>query len=195
MSRFANGEPGMPRGRGLDPVLLLYRLAAGHATCLTVFVRRRFGTEAFRVDGLVAFACIVGYGGMTGAYAMWPFLWVWLVMLVVRRVESHAERWRGRDGHSRYGGWPWLALRVWPWARGEQAAKTSVEPPLCLVGGLALTSLSPPLGVFVALGCFSLMVKTGIERWAFDARARAMRDAAIENGLLADAFNGGRDGR
>jgi hypothetical protein len=193
-STRANGDEQVPQNGGWDPLGVLYLLAAGHAACLLVFLRRRFGLEAFRRTGPVGFAIIILYGGFTGAYVMWPFLWVYVGMLIVRRIEAFRTMRTDRGRHSRFDGESYVAMRV-PLVRSERTAKELIEPFFCLVGGIAVVPWSPALGLFILLGCLSIFLKEAIERCVFEARVQAMRDAAIEQRHLAEAFRSSFDGQ
>lgn len=181
-----------PRRPGGDPANLLYLAACGHATCLLVFLRCRFGTAAFQRNGLAALAIIIIYGCLTNDYVMWPFYLTWQVVFVVRQIGARRAWLKGLTEHSRYGGWPWAAMLV-PGVRKEMTAKTAVEPLLCLLLAVPVFPLSPHLGFFILLGLFSLPLKAAIERSVLQARVRALKDAEIENRQLMDAYRGSRD--
>ncbi len=175
-----------------DLFQLAYLLANAHATCLTVFVRCRFGTRAFGLNGLLALALIPLYGALADAPEMFAFLLAWLAFLVCRRAESGRLGRRGLHEHSAYDGWPWLAIRC-PFVRREGTAKVLVEPVLCVLAGSFLMPVSQPLGDFVLVGTFTLLFKAGTDREVNRARLRAMRDAEIESRQLAERFRGLRD--
>lgn len=170
----------------------IYLLAASHATCFLVFFRCRCGTHAFGLNGLFALLMIVVYAGVAEATEMFPFLVLWLAFLCIRRGESVTMARRGQVEHSRYSGWPWLAIRF-PFVRREQTAVGLIEPLFCLLAGTFLMPLSQPMGGFILLGVVSLTVKAGTEREINSARVRAMRDAQIENQQLVERFHGTRD--
>ena len=52
--------------------------------------------------------------------------------------------------------------------------------------------LDEAVGVFVAAGCFSLAMVEGIGREVNRMRVQRMRDAQIENQMLAERFRGQR---
>ena len=166
-----------------------YTLANAHATCLTVFVRSRFGTRALGLNGLLAMVLIPLYGALATAPEMFPFGVAWLAVLACRRAGSLRLARRGVREHSAYDGWPWLAL-LCPFVRREGTAKVLVEPALCLLAGSLLMPLSQPLGGFVLVGTFTLLFKAGTDREVNRSRLRAMRDAHIESTQLAEQFRG-----
>lgn len=64
---------------------------------------------------------------------------------------------------------------------------------LCLLAGVLLMPLDQAVGVFVAMGAFSLAIVEGIGREVNRARVQRMRDARIENELFAERFRGQRN--
>jgi hypothetical protein len=176
-----------------DGLFWCYLIALSHSTCLLVFLRCRFGTHFFGLNGLLAFLAIPVYAAFAHAPEMLVFFVVWLAALIVQRIWTAVVFRRGRMEHSRYGGWPWLAL-LCPFVRREQAAKCCVEPMICLLAGSLLMPLSPAMGGFVLLGTLSLLITLGFELQIESARLRAMRDAQIEHQQLAERFRRMRDG-
>ena len=179
--------------KGPDPLSVIYLIVAGHVACLTPFMRRSFGTEAFRVHGPAAAVMIVMYGAMTGEWAMWPFFCVWVVMLLFQRILTAIDYRRGVVQHSRYSGYPSLAFTLCRFVKKEVTAKGIVEPMICMLVGSAILPLNQYLGFFIMLGMLSFMMKLSIERTVNRARLRTMRDGHIEQRHLADAFRGNSD--
>ena len=96
----------------------IYFFAGMHRMTLAVFTRKDFGTEAFNPHGLSAFFILLILGG---AYpVMMLYFYAWLITLLWHRYNSYRLRWKGLDGHSRYQGFPWLAMR-WPGIKDERA--------------------------------------------------------------------------
>jgi hypothetical protein len=164
----------------------MYFLANSHATCLTVFLRHSFGSEAIGMNGLVAVLMMLVYRGETRCLAMGTFFMAWLVALIVQRLRTFVLYQRGWRLHSRYGGYPWLAIRI-PFVKTEVRAM-ALEPLVCLLVGHVLCRWSEPVGRFVMFGCFSLAIKNGIERQIDRARLRQMHDAVIEQMHLVERF-------
>lgn len=167
---------------------LLYWLATGHATCFTVFLRHSFGTEALGRHGITALIIILLYACAVEEPLMLTFFWVWLAALILQRLRTFSLFRKGVVWHSRYAGYPFLAMRS-PFVKTEGAAKT-LEPLFCLIGGALLCPLSEKLGVFVLTGFVSLLVTRGIETQLVANRRRAMRDASIEQRHMASLFRG-----
>src|ERR1700731_68668 len=162
----------------------------GHATTVSVFLRRGFGSEALGANGVAAGIIILVYGGLTNAPEMITFLWVWLAAVIFQRIYSFGQRRNGDVVHSRYSGWPEVGMRF---TKSERLARELIEPLVCIVVGAVVWPLSGPLGRFILLGSVSLLISLGLDQQAMRNRMRAMRDAEIEQRYLSDVFNGRRD--
>ncbi len=166
---------------------LLNLLICGHAACLTVFLRRGFGVDAFRTRGLAAMAIIVVYTCVYRSNDMWWFFGAWFVALIGHRIEAtNAER-RGSVVHSDWQGTSGLAGRL---RITDRFAKNAIEPSVCLMVGASLCDYSVVVGRFVMAGFISLIVQRAIEVQVWTSRARRMRDAAIEQRYLARLYRG-----
>lgn len=178
------GEKFTARG-GLN---FLYLLVSGHATCLTPFMRRGFGSEALGLNGIAALVIILLYAAHTGSQAMISFLVFWLFALLLQRIKTGLLWRQGVVPHSRYDGEPWLALKL---VKSEQAAR-GIEPFICLAAGVALSAYDEALGAFVFAGLFSFIIKLGIERRVDEVSVQRMRDAEIEQRWLVQQNKKGR---
>ncbi|HEY2787364.1 MAG TPA: hypothetical protein VGJ05_20580 [Fimbriiglobus sp.] len=161
--------------------VLLYG-AQVHAACVWPFLRLGMGVEALRWHGPAAFVllCLLG----CASQSMLIYLAVWLVFVARQRIKADPAQ------HSRYTGYPVVAIRI-PGFRTEMKAKAA-ECLLCLLAGIALMPLDEAVGAFVAAGCFSLAIVEGIGREVNRMRVQRMRDAQIENQMLAERFRGQR---
>jgi hypothetical protein len=169
---------------------VVYFLASSHALCLTPFLHHSFGSEAFGMQGLAALLMILVYGGETRSAAMGNFLLLWLAAFVLQRLRTFSLFQRGERMHSRYGGYPWLAVRL-PFVKSEREA-IAFEPVLCLAAGTLLGGVSEELGRFVTAGFISLLLKYGIEWQIEQMRLRRMQDAFIEQEHLVGRFHQGQ---
>ncbi len=152
----------------------LYAIALVLTTCVTVFTRRRFGAEALGWNGLGAFLLLLFYAGSSPGMQVYFCLWV--LALLIQRCQTIWMGIRGHVEHSRYGGWPWLAIRF---AKNEMQAK-ALEVLLCLIAGGLLYSLSEAVGMFVIRCGFGMAVVQVIDRQVLAMQDRRMRDAEIE---------------
>jgi hypothetical protein len=164
----------------------------GLVTCLTPFLRRGFGTEAFGANAVVALVIILLYAAQTHDPVMIWFLWAWVAAVIVQRVETFQLVRKGRIEHSRYAGYPVLALKM-PFVKNEVVAKNCVEPLVCVVFGIVLCTVSESMGRFVMFGFVSLLVQRGMESRVNMNRVRRLRDAEIEQRYVSDLFHGRRD--
>jgi hypothetical protein len=166
---------GRPGEQGLNA---LYFVCHAHASVLGVFLRHGFGRDALGLPSLA------GVGMMFLTYAARPdlpmlaFMLCWLAAQVAQRVRTFRLLRRGVALHSRYPGTPWLARKM-PFVRSDTAAK-KLEPPLCLLAGLACLPLSPSLACFLAAGFFSLLIRHGMDEEVVRKHVQRMRDAEIE---------------
>ena len=168
---------------------LFYVLAKVHAMCFYPFIRRDFGSEGLGFPAFFAMVLMLLIGGLGRMPDMFPFLGFWLLTVILQRARTFDLARRGRICHSRYEGYPWLALSF----RGvgtESRAKRVVEPVLCLLAGFALYQGYHGLGKFVMAGLVSMCIVAGINRELDRKRLAAMRDAEIEQKWLAARYRG-----
>lgn len=168
---------------------LLYALCKIHAYCFWPFMRRDFGTDGLGLPALCAMGMILLTGGLGRIPEMFPFLGLWLLALVCQRARTFWLVQQSAVWHSRYEGYPWLALCF---LRGgkEPMAKRLIEPMLCLVAGFVLYPFSPEFGRFVMAGWLSMGLLAVINREIDRKRLAAMRDAEIEQKWLAGRYRG-----
>src|SRR5437773_6831580 len=86
-----------------DSFNIFYALAMGHAMCFLPFMRRNFGSEALR-PGLISLVIMLVVGSLGQIPEMWPFLGLWLFVLLCHRVSTLRAVRQGVIRHSRYGG-------------------------------------------------------------------------------------------
>src|SRR5262245_47265373 len=80
----------------------VFLLLNGHASCLTPFLRKDFGKEAFTFSGIVAFILILAWGSFANSAGMWLLLQLWLCAMLLQRIKGIQNRRRGLVVHSRY---------------------------------------------------------------------------------------------
>lgn len=189
MNQQMQGPPG---AIGMRNAMHLASLVInGHATCLTVFLRHSFGSEALGVNGIAAILVMVFFMAMYGgSQGMECLFGLWFVMLVLQRMRTFWLAWKGVPLHSLYTGYPWLG-NLLTLGLSNSAARF-VEMLVCLVAGAAISAKDPQLGNFVALGFVSLMLQNGIENRVDRMRLRRMRDAEIEQRFLLGRYRDGR---
>lgn len=162
---------------------LALKIARVHETALTPFTNINFGPEGLR-PALWTAGLIFVYGAATEDVAMFYFLGVWLVALALQRMKTFASTSRsGWQGHSRYGGYPWLAKMVCPFVKNETSLHL-ITGLLCIPIGTLLCPISKPLGAFVIAGCGSMLFTLGVHQELMRVRTQRMRDAEIENRMV-----------
>jgi hypothetical protein len=171
-----------PQKKG-DGLAVLYFLCNIHATCISPFIRSGFGKNALGWNGVLAFA-LLWYMACTEKGMGWYFA-AWFIALILRRIQTFRMLRRGELIHTRYSGYPWLAMKC-PFVRTEHTAQLFVEPMGCIVAGVLLAHLSPGMGGFVLFGFVSFIVRAGIEGIITEKRMERMQDAMIEQGWYAE---------
>ena len=177
-------EPGQRSSRE-DGLGLLYMATNVVATCVTPFMRHSFGVEALGFPGFFALVLMIT---CTASVPRMPlFIAAWLIALITQRLWTFRLVRKGIRWHSRYAGYPWLAMRM-PFVRSEETATGFVEPMICFLAGVALCPLSESLGGLVMLTAPALMIRNGIEKELQRKRLQRMHDAEIEQRCMSDRF-------
>jgi len=168
---------------------LLYFLSLCHSTCFSVFLRRGFGCEALGFNGFGAFIMLMLIAGADHTGLMTMYFWAWFLALLCQRMVTIGNKRKGIIEHSRYNGWPRVAM-AFPGVKRESTARSVVEPLICLAAGLALGEFSEPAGTFIMAGAFSMTVIETADRHLQRQRAQRMHDAAIEMRNAAAMYRG-----
>lgn len=171
---------------------LVYVILHGFATSVTPFTRTGFGQEAFGISSIVALLLMIGFGSFGNSYAMWVFLWLWVLAVLRQRVTQMQNRKKGVICHSRYQGYPWLAFKLFPRIKDEGNAKGAEAFLVMSIGALLGYCLDPALGWFLALGGIGTLCIEAFAAEVMKRRLQDMRDAEIEQRDLAERFRGGR---
>ena len=139
-----------------------------------------------------------GIQSLCGLFAvpLWTLLWpeedplpVWLfwalfVLMQLRcRIESSLMAARGQFIHSRYNGRPRLAFIFR--RTDEVKLKAGFEPLLVMVTGVLLMPVSQPLGSYLLVAGFCLLVNHAAIESVERARAMEIHDAMLEQQDLA----------
>ncbi len=73
-----------------------------------------------------------------------------------------------------------------PLVRSQRTAIIAVEPAICLLAGVVMSSVSEPLGTLWMIGFVTLPLRNAIEHAATEARLQSMDDAEIEGRYYAE---------
>jgi hypothetical protein len=176
-----------------DSLSVLYVYSSINDMCFAPFMRSNFSSGAFGLTAVLAALMMMLWAAASNSEGIFLYLMLWFVAVAVQRVKAAARAKRGIYEHSRYSGWPWLAMKLLPLVKREDTAKRFVEPMICFVVGSLLCPISKPLGLFVMSGSFSIIFKFGIERQINYVRVQRLRDLQIEQRQLSERLYGERD--
>ncbi len=169
-----------------DSTNLLYFLTTAHSTCLTVFLRESFGSEALGVPGVSALLLLFVAVGVTGSPDLLLYGGIWLIVLMGQRAQTFQNQRKGLRLHSRYAGFPAATKVCFPFVTDERILQR-LEPFVAGGIGLVLLWCSPAIGQFVLWGAFSLAIRTTLDQFTHHRRLQELHDAEIEQEvLLAD---------
>lgn len=171
-----------------DSVNWTYFITSSLATCLTVFTRHQFGSEAFRFDAVCALLILI----LTAAFSHDDYITLmcllWVAFLITHRGQTFRNWRKGIHLHSRYAGEPGMAMLF---VKDEVRARW-LEPFLCAGIGLALSYLSQSLSQFVLVCSVALLIRTWMETETGRVQLRNLRDAEIEQQSLIEHWQKNR---
>jgi hypothetical protein len=180
-------DEGSTRGGDAD---LAYRALSILSLCITPFIRTGFGAEGIGMNGLLAAVLLIIVAGSVPDMQLYVALW--FGALVIQRAHTVRNKKRGMVTHSRYGGYPWLAMKI-PLVRKESTAFLIAEPSACLAVGALIYTASPTFGQFIMVCAVAMFLKYSVENAVTQKRIQRMRDAEIEQRWYAEQFRqGGR---
>ncbi len=169
-----------------DSTNWLYLLTTAHSTCLTVFLRESFGSEALGIPGVSALLLLIVAVGVTGSPDLLLYGGIWLIVLMGQRAQTFQNQRKGIRLHSRYAGFPAATKVLFPFVTDERVLQR-LEPFVAGGLGLGLLLCSPTIGQFVLWGAFSLAIRTTLDQFTHHRRLQELHDAEIEQEvLLAD---------
>jgi len=158
--------------------------------CVVPFLRTGFGKEYPGVAALFGLIIMVLYAGFARVPEMFPYIGMWLVAVILQRAKTFDLARKGVVVHSRYWGYPKLALMV-PFVRKEGTARGIIEPLLCsFIGGALASWWSPGVGGFVIVAGWANAFAGAIVVELDRKKLQAMRDAEIEQRYLAARYRG-----
>ena len=167
-----------------DSVNLTYFVADCLATCLTLFIRRNYGTQAFGFNAVAAFVILLLVASDANDLLM-TWMWIsWCILLIVHRVQTFQNWRRGIRLHSQYAGDPTIAMRF----LRDPAHARWLEPFLCLGVAVCMIPFSQITAAFVFWGAVALLVRTSMDREVHRKRVRHLLDAEIEQEFLVEQW-------
>lgn len=193
-----NQQAPAPPSGGLHDVRtatnVLNAFARTFSMTVEVFLRGGFGSRYLGMHAAGGIVLIPFWS------VFWPredcrpllgFLFAYLAMCFLARLGMGWRALRGVRSHTRYNGRPRL-LRLCPWM-DEVRFKKQVEPVLVFTLGVLLLPLSQPLGSFLMVAAFALVVSVHMVDTYGRVRAMDMHDAFLEQRELAERFRRMRD--
>jgi hypothetical protein len=186
-------EPGI-----LDNARQGVNLLTSLCYCLTkpveAVLRRDAGINAFKLQfaiGLVLFFCVFGYLMSVMTRAEWEyrrfgitglcFAGLSAFMANAHRIAAWRAFKRGEIRHRWYGGDSIFER----WGFSDETSKKWLEPLACMVGGLLILPLSPPLYVYLFLCGAILKGNWEMQEQRLDSRTQAHHEAMVEQQVLA----------
>lgn len=183
-------NPQTQRLKNEDSLGLVYFLSNIHASCIATLIRRDFGKDALGWNSFLGMFLIFLVYAATEDQVVLAYLGIWFFCQVVQRFRTYRLLRGGAVMHSRYAGYPYLAMQV-PFVRSQETAMGIIEPMLCLIAGTMLCPVSVNLGGFIMCGFLSFMVRNGIESEIRRKRLEKMRDAELEQRWYSNAYKNG----
>jgi hypothetical protein len=184
-SQQSQHKEGFTHGDGMN---VLYRVLSVVVSCITPIIRSGFGSEGLGLNGFFALLLLIVVAASVPD--MQGYLGLWIIAVVLQRIATFRNRYRGLVVHSRYGGYPWLAMRM-PLVRRESTALLIVEPLLVFGLGGVLYTCSADFGHFMMACAVALFLKCLVEKAIHYKRLQRMRDAEIEQRWYSEQLRKG----
>ncbi len=183
MTTYDNQNRNFERSQPMDAMGLIWSFCNVYCTSIAVFIRKDFGQEALSSNSVYALLVLIFLAAQDPAFQI--FLGLFFIAQVYRRIQTLLLLRRGVVWHSRYAGYPYLAMKC-PFVRKEETAKGIIEPMMCFLAGVTLMPLSEPVGLYVFWASLSFLMRAGIEREIARKRKLQMQDAKIEHEWYSD---------
>jgi hypothetical protein len=180
---------------GQQAANLLQFLVDAWATSAEVFLRREFGWNYIGAQAAAVVVLVPIFMMLWPGYDPRPLAWflvAYLVMCVIARLQAGWRRMRGDANHSYYSGWPWLMGIFRRWS--EVTVKRWVEPALVGILAALIGEHNAPLASYLVGSALCLFVSGHAREESVRKRVEAMKDAAIEQEIIAERFREMRDG-
>jgi hypothetical protein len=174
------------QGMNFAPVIFLARCGA---VSMEVFLHRSIGCRYLGLQAAAAMLLIPGFGLFWPADDQGPLMCLlaaYLFMCLAARMDMAAQRRRGTEEHSLYGGYPWL-MKLCPKA-SEEAVKRFIEPLLVLMAAGLTSDFNQPLSNYFLFAAICLFVSANLNALWFRTRAVELNDAVIEQQVVAERF-------
>ena len=174
-------------------VMLLAFVARTFATSVEVFLHKpgSFGERYLGLQAGAALLLIFFWPVFCQPFhdptPMFIYAGLFVIACMLIRLRTFARRQRGGpQPHSRYNGTPELMKRFR--RMDEVKVKQIVEPWVVLLTGVAFLHFSPPLGGYLILATFGLMISNTFSAEYERRRVSDMNDAYLEQRNVAESF-------
>ncbi len=171
-------------------------IARSLAVSVEVFLHRgsSFGERYLGPQGVVAGVIMFFFPIFWPQSDPRPLMWFlasFLALWMMAKLGIAVRRLRGRGaGHSYYTGRPRLMLLTR--GRAEIQVKSSFEPALVIIAGMAVMGLNEPLGAYLMLAGVGLGVAVNASLQQDRTRALDMQDALMDQRRITDEWHGRR---
>jgi hypothetical protein len=187
-----NRDPSQPTVRPTDVFGWLMFICRALAITVEVFLHEAstFGERYFGLPAAaaaLALLCFPVFWEGHDVSLLFVFLICYAAICMTIRLKTFARRRRGGDQpHTLYSGRPRLLRLV----RGmsEVKVKSMLEPMLVLLTGTLVLAINEPLGTYLLLAGFALLVSVNSTLAAERQRALDMHDAFIDQRGVVDRF-------
>jgi hypothetical protein len=164
---------------------LLNFVADVHTAAIRPFTRSGMGTRGLGAAGIWAGGLLLVYAGAANAPEMLRYAWVWLALVVYRRLTAD------RRQHSQFQGIVWM----FDWLFTDEMKARLLEVVVVWIVGSYLCRFSEPLGQFVAWGALSFAFKYAVHAATRARQSEAAHNARVEMETMQRRFEEERQGR
>ena len=169
----------------VDGLSFLFRMLEAS---VIVFTRARFGERYLGVPGLCVVPAVLVYTTFWQGYDLEPlmvYLGLWGLAYFCAHADIAERRKKGKLEHSQYSGFPWFLGSD---TRSERAAKLFYEPGLLFVIAVVVASYDQPLGGWLMWGTVGAFFSSAMADLGQRRRMTDVRDAYIEQSMVARQF-------
>jgi hypothetical protein len=149
-----------------------------HTACIRPITRSGMGTRGMGAPGFWAMLLIPTYAAAADAPEMIRYFWVWLALVVYRRIRADKRQ------HTQFQGW------VWPldWCVKNELTAHLLEAVSMLLIGSMLTGISEALGMFISAGFVSFGFRYVIDAMVIQRQKEAAHNARVEMQAMQGHF-------
>ncbi len=132
--------------------------------------RSGMGTRGIGAPGFWTMLFIPLYAGTTNSPEMLTYWYVWVVMVIYRRITAD------RHQHTNFQGWVW----AFDWLIKDELNARRLEAVSMLIVGNLLSAWSEPVGQFVSYASYALGVQCVLDAMTRTRQKEAAHNAKVE---------------